>query len=77
MRTLPGQLVVVGGDEAAFAVGAQVLGKVEAEGGRIAKATGPASLVLGAVRLAGVFDDLQAVAAARSPRIGSMSAVWP
>ena len=55
-------LVVVGDDDAALAVGAEVLAGIEAEAAGHADAAGAAALVLGAVRLAGVLDDGNAVA---------------
>src|SRR6185295_635133 len=52
---------VVRRDGPAFAGGAEVLARVEAERGGVADAADAASLVLGGVRLAGVFDDGQSV----------------
>ena len=54
-----GQPVVVGGDEAALA-GRHVLRAVQAER-PVPEAADPATVELGAVRLAGVLDDRQAV----------------
>jgi hypothetical protein len=49
------------GDQAAVAVAAQVLGGEEAEDGEVAEAAGATPLVARPERLAGVFDDDQAV----------------
>ena len=51
------------GHQATVAVAAQALGREEAEDGEVAKAAGAAPLVARAERLAGVFDDHQAVLA--------------
>ncbi len=52
---------VVGGDRAAVAQRPEVLARVEAEGGGVAERARRPALVGGAVRLAGVLDDRQAV----------------
>ena len=56
------QLRVVGGEQAAFAGGRQVLAGHDREGGDVAERADPAVLVRGAVRLGGVLDDGQPVA---------------
>ena len=53
---------VVGHDHAAFAVGAEVLARVEAEAPRVAERAHRTSFVRRAVRLAAVLDHLQAMA---------------
>ena len=70
------ELLVVGRHRAAVAVRAEVLARVEAEGGGPPEAADPASLVAGAVRLARVLDEGEAVLA-QSSSSGSMSAGWP
>ena len=51
------QFVVIGRDHAAVAEAAQVLRRIEAEGTQRAQRTGPPAAILGADRLASVFDD--------------------
>ncbi len=50
-------------DHAALAVGTEVLAGIEAEAAHVAEAADATALVLGAVRLAGILDHDQAVAA--------------
>ena len=72
-----GQLVVVGGEHAAVAGAAEVLGRIEAEAADVADRAGAAAVELGADRLGGVFDDRQPGARRRFEQIGSISAHWP
>ena len=58
----PSEVIAVRGERAALAVGAQVLGGVEAEGGRLAEAAHAPAAVARAVGLAGILDDGQVVA---------------
>jgi hypothetical protein len=54
---------IVGHDHAGFPVGAKILARVEAETRHVPQAAGPAALVLGPMRLRGVFDQGKAVPA--------------
>ncbi len=69
-----GEGVIVGHDGAGLAIGAQVLSRIEAEAAGDAQGAGLSAFVLGAVGLAGVFDDGRRCALATA-RMGSMSAV--
>src|SRR5438445_1371829 len=60
-------VVAVRGERAALAVGAEVLGGVEAEGGRLAEAAHAPPAVARAVGLAGLLDDGDAVARGDRP----------
>ena len=53
------QLGIGGGDRTALAVGAQILGEVEAEAAEVPDGSGAAAPVFSAVRLGGVLDDDQ------------------
>src|SRR5206468_10438239 len=57
----PRQVAVVGDHRATFAVGAEVLPRIETEASQLAHRSASASAVLRSVRLAGVFDHRQTV----------------
>jgi hypothetical protein len=69
-------VVVVGGDEAAVAEAAEVLGGEEGVGAGVSEGAGLLALVAGAEGLGAVFDDLEVVASAMS-RMASISAGRP
>src|SRR5213079_1912974 len=52
----PTEVIAVRGERAPLAVGAEVLGGVEAEGGRLAEAADAPAAVARAVGLAGILD---------------------
>src|SRR5262249_34487469 len=55
-------LFIAGDDRAAFAVCAKILARVEAEAARYPETAGAAPLVLRAMSLAGILDDLKSMA---------------
>ena len=68
---------VVRDDRAAVAERTEVLGRIEAEGGRVAERSRAAAPYCRAVRLRRVLDDVQPVLARDASRSASMSAHWP
>ena len=75
-RARGGDRLVVRGEHAALAAG-DVLGGVEAEGGRLAERADRAAAVLRLDRVSGVLDRPARRAGQRPPSISSMSHGWP